>query len=316
MLPPIDEDTFTELLAVSDSCVKSFQDHDNETFCNLIAEASSLGRLGYLLEHWVAIWHQGRPTRPVPCDHDNHPRNEDTPAYAATVLEMLNSPDQDSLTRLIEEVLDWRGRDGALDRQIDVSAALMVALQLYLPADVLPSHYLIAEGTIDLAADRVGCPNIAPLLTRVTLEMWHDHTSAAAILFEEKLGVRQLRQAAAVLARALAHRAAPGEPFTVIGGYSGETPEYVISSTDEPANYADREQRITAVGTRIVGLVAAGKQRRIENELRNPRNLQDGVETRALALSLALWLSARIKELPIYRGRSENDSIQEALSHL
>lgn len=316
MLPPVDENTFTELLAVSDACVKSFRDHDDKIFVNLIAEESSLGRLGYLLEHWVAIWHQGRPTRPVPCDHDSRPQDEDTPTYAATVLEMLNSPDQDSLTRLIEDVLDWRGSDGALDRQIDVSTTLMVALQRYLPADVLPSHYLIAEGMIDLAADHVGCPNIAPLLTRITLEMWHDHRSAAAILFEERLGVRQLRQAAAVLARALAQRAAPGEPFTVIGGHPGETPEYVISSTDEPANYADREQRITAVGTRIVGLVAAGKQRRIGNELRNPRNLRDGMETRALVLSLALWLSARIKELPAYSVRGENDSIQEALSHL
>lgn len=316
MLPWIDDDTLTELLESSDACFKSFRDHDDETFCNLIAEASSLGRLGYLLEHWVVLWHQGRPTRPVCCDHADHPRDEDIPPSAATVLQMLNAPNQDTLTRLIEKVIAWRATGDGLHRQIDISAALMVALHRYLPAGVLPSHYLLAEGSIDRAADHVGCPDLAPLLTRVTTEMWHDRRSAATIFDENALGIHQVRRAAAVLARALAQHLPPGKPFTVIGGHPGKKPEYVITSADDPAKYTDREQRLTAVGTRIVGLVAAGQYNRIETALRKSRNLQDEAETNDLVLTLASWLNQRIKELPAYRAPTENDPIQDALNHL
>lgn len=235
----------------------------------------------------------------------------------AAALQMLNAPDQDTLTRLIDEVIDWSAIDNGLNRQIDLSATLMLALQQSLPPGVLPSHYLLAQGSIDHAADRAGYPDMAPLLTRVVTEMWHHNLSAAAILTEEARGSALLRRAAAVLARALAQHLPPGKPFRVLGQCPGEKPEYVISNDDVPAaKYANREQRLTAVGTRIVGLVSTGEQNRIETELLKSNNLQDEAETRVLVLTLALWLGDRIKALPVFPSRSEIDSAEDALNHL
>lgn len=286
----------------SDACMLAFRHRDNDTFIELVEAASRDGYLGWLLGHWVGVWHQARPYPRFTALGSTAGRNEldETDRAIATVKALLAVKTADELDAAVDEVASWSATDRGVSDQIRVSVVLCSMLDANLPPAVLPSHCLILADAVGRAGEQLRDPGLGRTLLQIATQLWHSKSAATAMLTDADWNLQQLRQAVTLLAHCFVQQLTPGTQFTV--------------TTGDPARYTTRDLRMIQLGVRVVQLYAAGQARNIDRDLAT--NLPNTVETRILVLTLAVWLTQRIGGLPPYQACSQDDAIQKALDRL
>ena len=196
-----------------------------------------------------------------------------------------------SLDAFVAEVVSW---PWAL--QVPFARILLTTVAKSLPADILPSHYLVARGMLLEAAEEAGCPGLVGALTGLVAQGWRDRDCPATRLafdltrqVHRELPDRWARQQAIAEFALLLGQGRTDEPVTV-RTHGGAR---VLTEHDDPAR-PDHAERATVVAARVVRHAASGLLDRIEEELADQAPDEQGLVSVLLALTLAA--ATRLRE--------------------